>query len=76
MQLLTSATSHQLLLLFVQVFLAADNTWLHFEDRVAYRDAYMLGVYCLNGKAVFIMTVQGNEVGYFDLFGPFFVFEC
>ena len=55
----------QLLLLFVQVLLAADNTWLHFEDRVAYRDAYVLGVYCLNGKAVFIMTVQGNEVLYF-----------
>ena len=55
--------SHQLLLLFVQVLLAADNTWLHFEDRVAYIDACMLEVYCLNGKAVFIMIAQGNDVG-------------
>ena len=34
-----------------------------FEDRVAYIDACMLGVYCLNGKAVFIMIDQGNDVG-------------
>ena len=44
--------------------LAADNTWLHFKDRVIYRDACMLGVYYLNEKAVFIMTDQGNDVGY------------
>ena len=51
------------------MLLAADNTWLHFEDRVAYiDDACMLGVYCLNGKAVFIMIDQGNDVGYLDLF--------
>ena len=28
----------------------------------------MLGVYCLNGKAVFILIDQGNDVGYLDLF--------
>ena len=34
----------------------------------AYIDAFMLGVYCLNRKAVFIMIDQGNDVGYLDLF--------
>ena len=68
MQLVTLDTCPQLLLLFVQVLLAADNTWLHFEDRIIYRDVCMLGVYCLNGKAVFSMTDQGNYVGYLDLF--------
>ena len=74
----TSVPSHQLLLLFVQVLLAADNTWLHFEDRVAYIDACMLGVYCLNGKAVFILIDQGNDVGYLDLFTyvHIFLFAC
>ena len=66
------------LLLFVQALLAADNTWLYFEDRVAYRDACMLVVYCLNGKAVFFMTDQKNDVGYLDLFTyiHFLVFAC
>ena len=27
-----------------------------------------MGVYCFNGKAVFIMTDQRNDVGYLDLF--------
>ena len=38
----------------------------------------MLGVYCLNGKAAFVMTNQGNGVGYFDLFTyiHFLVFAC
>ena len=39
----------------------------------------MLGVYCLNGKeGVFIMTDQGNYVGYLDLFTyvHFLVFAC
>ena len=56
------------------MLLAADNTWLHFEDRVAYIDACMLGVYCLNGKAVFIMIDQGNNVGYLDLFTDVHIF--
>ena len=57
---------------------AADHTWLHFEDRVAYIEACMLGVYCLNGKAVFITIDQENDVGYLDLFTyvQFFVFAC
>ena len=54
--------------MIVQVLLAADNTWLNFEDRVAYIYTCMLGVYCLNGKAVFIMIDQGNDVGYLDPF--------
>ena len=72
----TSVPSHQLLLLFVQVLLAADNTWLHFEDRVAYIDVCMLGVYCLNGKAVFILIDKGNDVGYLDLFTYAQFFIC
>ena len=38
----------------------------------------MLGVYCLNGKAVFIMTDQENYVGYLDLFTyvHFLVYAC
>ena len=62
------------------MLLAADNTWLHFEDRVAYTDAGMLGAYnyYLNGMAVLIMTDQGNNMAYLDLFTyiHLLVFAC
>ena len=38
----------------------------------------MLGVYCSNGKTVFIKRDQGNYVGYLDLFTyvHFLVYAC
>ena len=36
----------------------------------------MLGVCCLNGKGVFIMTDQGNYVGYLDLFTYVHLLVC